>query len=77
VTEVEKKVVEKKVVSRNVAIALGIIVIILLVGLVGALAYYTSLINSKDNTISTLTNQNNQLNTWLNGNKTACMHSTK
>jgi cell division protein FtsL len=52
-TEVEKKVVEKKVVSRNVAIALGIIVIILAVGLVGAIANYTSIISGKDNTIAT------------------------
>jgi TolA-binding protein len=68
---------EKKVVSRNVAIALGIIIIIVLVGLVGAIANYTSIINGKDNTITTkdsqiqvLTNQKNQLQTWLDGNKT-------
>jgi len=68
---------EKKIVGRNVAIALGIIAIILLVGLVGAIANYTSIINGKDNTITTkdsqiqtLTNQKNQLQTWLDGNKT-------
>ena len=43
---------EKKVVSRNFAIVLGIIAIILLVGLVGAIANYTSIINAKDNTIA-------------------------
>jgi len=68
---------EKKVVSRNLAIALGIIIIIVLVGLVGAIANYTSIINGKDNTITTkdsqiqtLTNQKNQLQTWLDGNVT-------
>lgn len=38
---------EKKVVGRNVAIALGIICIILVVGLVGAVANYTSIISEK------------------------------
>jgi hypothetical protein len=67
----------KKVVSRNVAIALGIISIVFLVGLVGAILNYTSIISGKDNDISTrdsqiqtLTNQKNQLQTWLEGNKT-------
>jgi chaperonin cofactor prefoldin len=68
---------EKKVVGRNVAIALGIICIILAVGLVGAVANYTSIISGKDNTIvskdsqiQTLTSQKNQLQTWLEGNET-------
>jgi len=68
---------EKKVVSRNIAIALGIVAIILLVGLVGAIANYTSIMNGKDNTITTkdsqiqtLTSQKNQLQTWLDGNET-------
>jgi hypothetical protein len=56
-TEVEKKVVEKKVIGRNVAIALGIIVIILVVGLVGAIVNYTSTINDKNNTVATLNSQ--------------------
>jgi len=51
------KMSEKKVVGRNVAIALGIICIILAVGLVGAVANYTSIITSKDNTISSLNSQ--------------------
>jgi hypothetical protein len=46
---------EKKVVSRTVAIALGIICIVLAVSLVGAIADYTSMINSKDNIISSQT----------------------
>jgi outer membrane murein-binding lipoprotein Lpp len=41
---------EKKVVSRTVAIALGIICVIL----VGAVVVYTSIISGKDNTISSL-----------------------
>jgi cell division protein FtsB len=68
--EVVENMSEKKVVSRNVAIALGIIVIIVLVGLVGAIADYTSVINNKDSQIQTLTNQKNQLQTWLKGNIT-------
>jgi len=48
---------EKKVVSRNVAIALGIIIIIVLVGLVGAMVNYTSIINNKDTTIQTKESQ--------------------
>ena len=66
---------EKKVVSRTVAIALGIICIILVVSLVGAIADYTLIINGKDNTITTnniqiqtLTNQKSQLQTFLEGN---------
>jgi uncharacterized protein YoxC len=68
---------EKKVVGRNVVIAVGIIAIILLVGLAGAVMNYTSIINTKDSTIQskdsqmqTLTSQKNQLQTWLDGNKT-------
>jgi cell division protein FtsL len=52
-----EKVSEKKVVSRNVAIALAIICIVLAVGLVGAISLYTSQINDKDNTISSLNSQ--------------------
>jgi TolA-binding protein len=68
---------EKKVVSRNVVIALGIVAVILLAGLAGAIANYTSIISGKDNVIATkdsqiqtLTNQKNQLQTWLDGNRT-------
>ena len=39
---------EKKVVRRSVAIALGIICIIFIAGLGGAMAYYTMTINDKD-----------------------------
>lgn len=68
---------EKKVVSRNVAIMLGVIIIVLLTGLAGAVVNYTSIINGKDNIlatkdsqIQTLTNQMIQLQAWLDGNKT-------
>jgi hypothetical protein len=47
---------EKRVVGRTVAIALGIICIILAVGLVGTIVGYTSIINGKDNTIATKDN---------------------
>jgi len=52
-----RKTSEKKVVSRNVAIALGIIVIFVLAGLVGAIANYTSIINAKDKTIASKDSQ--------------------
>ena len=41
---------EKKVVNRNLAVVLGIIAIILLGGLVGAMVNYTTVINNKDAT---------------------------
>jgi hypothetical protein len=70
-TQINTATKEKKVVGRTVAIAIGIIAIVLLVSLVGAVADYTSIINGKDNNISTLTSQNNQLQAWLNANKTS------
>jgi len=90
-----------KIVRRSVAIALGIICIILVAGLGVVMAYYTMAINDKDNQISSinaqlaaitgnntnmnateiinqlnanitnLTNEKNQLQTWLAGNITA------
>jgi hypothetical protein len=63
--------------SENISIALGIICVILIVGLVGAITNYTSILNNKDNIIqnkdsqiSALTNQKNQIQTWLDGNIT-------
>jgi len=41
---------EKKVVGRSIVIGLGIICVVLLVALVGAVANYTSIINKKDAT---------------------------
>ncbi|MGD0159108.1 MAG: helix-turn-helix domain-containing protein [Candidatus Bathyarchaeia archaeon] len=74
----------RKVVRRSVAISLGIICILLIASLGGALAYYTMIIHNKENelgsannTISQLNtnatnlqNQDKQLQTWLDGNKT-------
>lgn len=48
---------EKKVVKRSIAITLGIICIILVVGLVGAIAFYMPVINEKNSTISSLNSQ--------------------
>jgi hypothetical protein len=68
---------QSKVVRRSVAIALGMMCIILVAGISGAVAYYLSVLNNKDRTISSqnalvssLTSQNKQLQTWLDGNKT-------
>jgi DNA-binding transcriptional ArsR family regulator/uncharacterized coiled-coil protein SlyX len=47
----------KKVFGRAVAIALGIICIILAAALVGAFAYYVPMVNSKDSTISSLNSE--------------------
>jgi hypothetical protein len=52
-----KNMSEKKVVGRSVAIGLGIVVIILLVSLVGAVANYMLIINEKDNAIATKDSQ--------------------
>jgi hypothetical protein len=60
----------KKMVRRNVAVALGIICIVLAIGLVGAIAGYTSMINGKDSTISSQASQissyQNQVNNLTN-----------
>lgn len=68
---------EKKVVSRNVAIALGITSVILLVGLVAAVVNYTMVVGDKDDTIQVYSDQKTQLfsektklQTWLDGNTT-------
>ena len=68
---------ERKVVGRGVAVALGVICVILVAGLAGAVVNYTSIINmlnatlaSKNEQIQLLTNQTSQLQTWLQGNIT-------
>jgi predicted PurR-regulated permease PerM len=82
----------RKMVGRSVAIAFGIVCIILIAGLGGAMAYYTMTINNKNTTINqlntttsdqintiaslnanvtNLTNEMNQLQTWLAGNVTS------
>jgi hypothetical protein len=55
---------EKKMVSRNVAIALGIICILL----VAVIAYFSITGISAQNSYNNLQNQNKQLQTWLDGN---------
>lgn len=56
----------KRMVNRSVAITLGIVCIVLvIVSLVGAFAYYTPIINEKDNTISSLNSQVASLNTRI------------
>ncbi|MCJ7559931.1 hypothetical protein MUO79_04855 [Candidatus Bathyarchaeota archaeon] len=59
-----EKTSQKKVVGRTVAIALGMVCIVLVAGLVGAIAVYTPMVNNlesqtaeKDNTISSLNSQ--------------------
>jgi hypothetical protein len=61
---------EKKVVSRNAAIALGIICIFLVGGLAGVYLNYTSIISGKDSTISTLNSQLTSLQSQLASNRT-------
>jgi cell division protein FtsL len=55
----------KRMVSRNVAIVLGIICIVLLASLVGVLTYYGSVIDEKNSTISSLNSQIAQLKNQL------------
>jgi cell division protein FtsB len=56
----------KKMVGRNVAIALGIICIVL----IALIAYFTVTSISAQNSYNNLQNQNKQLQTWLDGNET-------
>ena len=56
---------QKKMVSRNVAIALGVVCILLIAGLGGAMAYYTMTINDKDNQINSANNTINQFNATI------------
>jgi len=51
------KMSEKKVVSRNIAIGIGVLYIILLVGMVGVALDYASVLNDKDSQIADLQNQ--------------------
>jgi hypothetical protein len=74
-----------RVAGRRLAIAFGIICILLIASLGGALAYYTMIIHNKENelgsanntisqlntNVTNLQNQNNQTQMWLSGNVTA------
>lgn len=59
------KMSERKLVSRNVAIGLGIICIILIAGLGAAMVYYTITIFDKNNTISLQNSQLSSLNNTM------------
>lgn len=56
----------KKMINRNIGIALGIICIVL----VALIAYFTVTGISAQNSYNNLQNQNEQLQTWLDGNET-------
>jgi hypothetical protein len=56
---------EKKVVRRSVAIALGIVCILLIAGLGGAMAHYAVIINNKDNEVNTQKATISQLNATM------------
>jgi len=69
---------EKRTFGRDLAVALGIVCIVLIASLSGVIVVYLSVVNDKDNTISSLktqisqlnssvTNLQNQLNDLLNG----------
>jgi len=53
---------EKKMVRRSVAIGLGIICIVLIAGLVGAMAYYMMTINNKDTTYNSYASSHTHTN---------------
>ena len=53
---------ETKIARKDIVIALGIICIILIAGLGGTIAFYTSMIKDKNNTISSLNTKVSQLN---------------
>lgn len=57
---------EKKVVGRTVAIALGIVCIILIAGLVGAMEYYTNTSNNSGSDYNTLNSEYNSLQSTYN-----------
>ena len=55
----------KRVVGRSVPVALGIICIILVAGIGGAMTYYTTIINNKDNKVNSQKITINQLNATI------------
>jgi len=65
------KTTPRKVVGRNVAIILGIICVLLIASLGGAMAYYTMTINNKDNNLNTLNSEVSGLNATVNQLNTA------
>ena len=63
-----------KVAGRNIAIASGIICILLTISLVGAIANYTSIISAKDNTITSQDSTINNLQQKINNLETLVFH---
>jgi hypothetical protein len=57
---------EKKVVRRNVAIALGIVCILLIAGIGGAMAYYSMVINDKNTAYDTYASSHSHTNSGFN-----------
>jgi uncharacterized protein HemX len=55
----------KKMVRRSVAVALGIICIVVVAGLVGGFGYFMLVVDDKDNTISLLTSQMSNKDTQI------------
>jgi hypothetical protein len=60
----------KKILGKNATVALGIICVLLVAALGGAITYYMMAVNNKNSQLNTLTNEKNQLQTWLDGNET-------
>lgn len=61
---VEEKV-ERKTICRRIFVILGIVIITLLIGLVGVIAYYTSMLKEKDNIIVAKNSQIESLNSQI------------
>lgn len=59
---------EQKVVSRGIAIALGVLSTLLVFCLAGTLVYFPMIINQRDTSIQALTAQKDLLGQWLDGN---------
>ena len=57
---------EKKVVSRNITIGIGVLCIVLLVAIAGVIVIYTSMLNNKDSEIVSLQNQVTSDNSTIN-----------
>lgn len=70
----EKKVASRNIVvkgtSRNIVVALGMICLVLLSGLVGAVSNYTGIVNNQEGIIQNVSAQKDQLQTWLENNIT-------
>jgi len=66
---------EKKVVRRNVAIALGIACIILIAGLGGAMAYYSMVVNDKNTTYGSYVSSHAHTNSEYDGYVSSHSHS--